>query len=1253
MAVTNWKRVGAAATESYDPWFDDNWVNPGNIATTGEASITSNTFDSPDQSYILKGYTSGYTTSDVPSGSRIVGIEIKVNARYAGALVSIDFISPLDDNGSRAGTNQASTPTALTTTATDYTFGGATNLCGYTTITDAIVRSTGFGAALGMKAGGSNGDVYVDYIETRVYYEPPVEQSVTENTLTFLESVAIFIPIIALSVASTLTFNEVVTVEAQSPFQETLNLPTVSDTLTISELAGIALKACIYFHEEVWIEVAGPTQTVIDLPVVTDILTISETSEIQVPELYVSVTDDTLLIGETVTPLIANKLAFATGDVLLIAESVTVKTPTVLLSPVLDTLTLAEEVTVQAQVPGVLNLPTVADNLTIAEVVTLHIPELFVEGSDTLTIAEQVGVSVGLLMVDSFSILESVWIQVLNELPVVADTLTIAESVSVLTVVEGEVNLATVVDTLTIAESAALHIPTLFVSGADTLTIAEEVTVQAQVEGVKNLPTVEDTLIISELVTLRVPELFISVSETLLIAESVTKFVPVLPVSVTDDRLTIAESVTVQVPTASTVNLPSVEDILTFTEQVTLRLPQLFVTVTDGTLTISESVTAHIPELFVSVTDDKLTIAEVVAVSTPEAGISVVDDTLTIAESVTVQAPILLVSVTEDRLTIAESVLIAKPLIELSVADTLTIAEQVWLTTTELSQSVTDDTLTIAEFAEILVDITRIEVGDTLTFSEGVLIERYEAPIPEGIIRYVKTYKPRYLVDAAVLAELRNVDSEFLRVSQTLRSITSPGAVCLPRFDIRDYGANTVEDSNAFQDAAAAAYAAGGGLVIVPPGIWTIDCPEAFGYLNYRTVPAYSNVWYWGLPGSVIRFKDSISTAGSSKNFTFIGDDEPARNIGVFGIEFDFNAQNNACTLGKHHAIISFSTDNARGEDITIAKCKAKNQAAGNIIVTSSATSSPAYVLGKRWHILGNTFEDVGLSVTDHSCIWGWARDVIISDNRFYQSSLATSSNVKCAAELHGSNGIFRHNHVENFSQMVWVAPNFSESVENLLVEGNTSYTSNLGVKFYRAITGEPAVNQPIRRVKICNNHMNFADVEVSIGVDITCQASIEDVEIMGNSIRKASGSYAGKGIFVAAAYAGEAHDEINVEHNYVEGMHRAIYGLAETSLGTIQRMRVVDNRIKNLLGSYPIGILFWGQADGVHLDDVEASNNSITNNGSGSTTDIGIDVAGYINVARIDHNHFKGLATNTYYSDLVLSPPHDHPHTAEGDQIP
>ena len=45
-------------TTQEDPWLDDDFVDAVNIYGAGEASITSNTYDSGDQSYVCLLYTS-------------------------------------------------------------------------------------------------------------------------------------------------------------------------------------------------------------------------------------------------------------------------------------------------------------------------------------------------------------------------------------------------------------------------------------------------------------------------------------------------------------------------------------------------------------------------------------------------------------------------------------------------------------------------------------------------------------------------------------------------------------------------------------------------------------------------------------------------------------------------------------------------------------------------------------------------------------------------------------------------------------------------------------------------------------------------------------------------------------------------------------------------------------------------------------------------------------------------------------------
>ncbi len=170
MSTTGKVLATAVVTVSESPWSDNDWTNAANIYGTGEAEVSAATFDAGDQTYVLKAYT--FDLSAIPDGSVIDGVIVTVNARYATAQGLIDLVQLLDASRAKTGDNKASTPTSLTVSAADYTY-GANNDKWNCALDSAWVKDPDFGVALGMLAGGTgnnNVDVYCDYIQMEVYY---------------------------------------------------------------------------------------------------------------------------------------------------------------------------------------------------------------------------------------------------------------------------------------------------------------------------------------------------------------------------------------------------------------------------------------------------------------------------------------------------------------------------------------------------------------------------------------------------------------------------------------------------------------------------------------------------------------------------------------------------------------------------------------------------------------------------------------------------------------------------------------------------------------------------------------------------------------------------------------------------------------------------------------------------------------------------------------------------------------------------
>ncbi len=165
--------LGTTVAES--PWLDNTWTTPTNIYSdnAATANVTAPSYDNGDQTYVLK--ATGFDFSAIPDGSTINGITARINAFYRSGQGSgsLDLCQLLDISRAKVGTNNCSTPTALTTTtSTIITKGGTTDTWG-NALTTAWVKDPDFGIAMGVLATAVNADVDVDYVTLEITYTPP------------------------------------------------------------------------------------------------------------------------------------------------------------------------------------------------------------------------------------------------------------------------------------------------------------------------------------------------------------------------------------------------------------------------------------------------------------------------------------------------------------------------------------------------------------------------------------------------------------------------------------------------------------------------------------------------------------------------------------------------------------------------------------------------------------------------------------------------------------------------------------------------------------------------------------------------------------------------------------------------------------------------------------------------------------------------------------------------------------------------
>lgn len=177
MATTGPKSPTVASTTAEAPWSANPWVTPENLYGAGTANITAPTFDAGDQSEILRAY--GFDFSAIPDGSTIDGVQVVIGgAYYATAICALSLAQLLSTGGALGGTNQYSTPTDLTTGASNYTKGGATDKWG-NALDAAWVKNSNFGVGIGITVGASNNcDVYIDSVTMEVWYTPPASPTI-------------------------------------------------------------------------------------------------------------------------------------------------------------------------------------------------------------------------------------------------------------------------------------------------------------------------------------------------------------------------------------------------------------------------------------------------------------------------------------------------------------------------------------------------------------------------------------------------------------------------------------------------------------------------------------------------------------------------------------------------------------------------------------------------------------------------------------------------------------------------------------------------------------------------------------------------------------------------------------------------------------------------------------------------------------------------------------------------------------------
>jgi hypothetical protein len=171
VAVTAWKICGTGANDSSTGAVA--WSNPTNIQANNNTRATSALSVSNTTTQILRATNFGFTTSDIPSGSTIDGIEVGIDRQKGsgGTNNATDLLVRLRTSSGQTGSDKA-TATAWPNGDAVATYGGATDTWS-AGLSDSDILSSGFGVDIQAQRTGGSPTAAVDYVEVRVHYTEP------------------------------------------------------------------------------------------------------------------------------------------------------------------------------------------------------------------------------------------------------------------------------------------------------------------------------------------------------------------------------------------------------------------------------------------------------------------------------------------------------------------------------------------------------------------------------------------------------------------------------------------------------------------------------------------------------------------------------------------------------------------------------------------------------------------------------------------------------------------------------------------------------------------------------------------------------------------------------------------------------------------------------------------------------------------------------------------------------------------------
>ena len=337
-----------------------------------------------------------------------------------------------------------------------------------------------------------------------------------------------------------------------------------------------------------------------------------------------------------------------------------------------------------------------------------------------------------------------------------------------------------------------------------------------------------------------------------------------------------------------------------------------------------------------------------------------------------------------------------------------------------------------------------------------------------------------------------------------------------------------------------------------------------------------------GEPGAILRIRGGISTDRAPRSMGMFCTDRPIADVRFAGLTMDMNGRENPISpqrasrlysrYNQSHILVSGTRHGiaARIADATIEGCAFLNTA-GVCCIVMAQSNVPGIQLGRGWRIMNNEFRGNGIDTDDHSSIYGWADDVVVTGNRFINTSFVggeqrLAGNV--GYEVHGSNHHLRSNLFSGYFRGIWIAPNYSTAVVGTRIIANHFTGGCVGIDFFGEQSGVPQISDSI----IESNSFSFADdpgitdIDLKACVQIASLAAQRNVTIAHNTSSSTSrGVATALAVVTGGGIESRVHDAITIVDNQTDGLTFGSFIRTSPNVGlgsiTSQRNRWVDLR--------------------------------------------------------------------------------------------